>query len=271
MSILFAHPMFFAPRPNMHVYERRSNGFCGSPCSSGCSPCAPLLFLAFLLFFPSILRLGFFLLFNFAIAAGIMCIAKSVAYACSCGPNNCDDKKAASACCADPCTESVREALAKEEKREDTRRHDVSSVSVNKTDEDAFHIVVAVPGVRSADLKVDVLENVVHVSGETKRGADIFEVDRRIALPSRALDMETVSASHADGALTLVVKRKASKRIAVVKRDEPVAVVEKVVEKNKDKESREVKIEAEAKGADTAEESVVIESDDEWDEARKGE
>jgi len=85
--------------------------------------------------------------------------------------------------------------------------HEDASARVTVVGDDKIHVVVAVPGVRSADLTARVIdEHVLRIIGETKRGSDVYRVAKDIALPS--IDMETMSATHEDGVLTIVVKRK---------------------------------------------------------------
>merc|ERR1711869_83150 len=65
---------------------------------------------------------------------------------------------------------------------------------------------------RSGRPSLDILDNVLRVSGQTKDR----RVDRRILLPCNA-DPETLSATYADGEITIVMERKAGKKIAIKK------------------------------------------------------
>merc|ERR1712146_34546 len=93
-------------------------------------------------------------------------------------------------------------------------RHDLSSVAV-ENEADELRVIVTVPGLRSDDIDLSFLEGVLHVTGETKRGADVYVVDRRVGLPPQ-VDADTTHATHADGQLTITMQRKHGKRIPVV-------------------------------------------------------
>jgi len=84
---------------------------------------------------------------------------------------------------------------------------------VSVHDDDEIRIVVVVPGIRTSDLDVTVLDDVLHVVGESKT----CRVDRHIALPRNA-DVETMNATHDLGQVTIVMQRKVSKRIPLVQR-----------------------------------------------------
>lgn len=87
-----------------------------------------------------------------------------------------------------------------------TAVRDLSAMRVEVSD-DQVEIHLGAPGVRPADLSVKVLDDhVLSVKGETKKGHALYRVDRRIELPFIA-DPDQLTASHADGELTLVVKR----------------------------------------------------------------
>merc|ERR1711924_362529 len=84
--------------------------------------------------------------------------------------------------------------------------HEDASARVT-VDADKINVVVAVPGVRSKDLNVRVIDDhMLRITGETKKGNDVFRVAKDIALPN--VDVETMSAKHEDGMLSIVVKRK---------------------------------------------------------------
>lgn len=125
------------------------------------------------------------------------------------------------ACATKNGSTTVREELAKETAAAARRHHDLSSVRVDERSDETeeIQVVVAVPGVRSADLSVSVLDGVLRVTGKTTKGADVFRVDRRIALP-RSADVETMRATHADGTVEIVMRRKASIRIPLVQRQQ---------------------------------------------------
>jgi len=96
------------------------------------------------------------------------------------------------------------------------RRVDLSSMYVVETlGEENLTVIVAAPGVRNEDLDVSVVENVCTIRGESTKGSDVFRVERRIVLPQGMYDGETASATHSDGTLTLVFKKRAAKRVPV--------------------------------------------------------
>merc|ERR1719267_124235 len=75
-------------------------------------------------------------------------------------------------------------------------------------------LVVAAPGVRAADITVSAVDRYLHIKGESTKGPETFCIDRRILVPQGA-DMDAISATHAEGMLTLVIKKKVPKRIDV--------------------------------------------------------
>lgn len=97
-------------------------------------------------------------------------------------------------------------------------RRDLSSVRVVETP-NQVRIAVAVPGVRSSDLSIEMLEGVLHVKGETTKNGDVFCVTRQVTL-SNLYDAATATATYEDGELIIVVPRKAGKRIPIT---QPVA------------------------------------------------
>jgi len=107
------------------------------------------------------------------------------------------------------------------EKEAGTHLHlDLSSVQLvareeGTQDEGALMtLVVAAPGVHVSDLTVSAVDRYLHIKGETTKGLETFCIDRRILIPQGA-DMDAISATHAEGMLTLVIKRKVPKRIEV--------------------------------------------------------
>lgn len=102
---------------------------------------------------------------------------------------------------------SESESKAGEKEEETMTVRDLSAMRVEASD-NTLHIHLGAPGVRPADLSVQIVDDsVLSVTGETKKGTAIYRVDRRIQLPFNA-DPDQLTASHADGELTLVVKRK---------------------------------------------------------------
>lgn len=89
--------------------------------------------------------------------------------------------------------------------------HDVSSAPSVRLEEDKVTVVFAVPGLRSEDLKVDVLDDVLHVVGVTTKttasGSETtYRVSQDVQLP--AVEMETMRATHENGVLSVEVQRK---------------------------------------------------------------
>jgi len=189
-------------------------------------------------------------------------------------------------------TDTVREQLAKEAKRrglntvrgqrraEEAMRRDLSSVRFEANDQ--IRIVIAVPGLSSADLDVHVIDNVLHVKGESKKGVSTYSVERRIAIPHNA-DLNTVKATHALGELVVVMQRKVGGRIPLVQRaaapraaggDEAAVHNACSVEPNRDAVSAGLDSH-DAEAADDANANMAVteapttevaaESDDEWE------
>jgi len=89
------------------------------------------------------------------------------------------------------------------------------SAVVNGEDGSIKYIVPA-PGVSLADLEIAIADNVLVVKGESVKGKDIFRVHERIEVPS-GVDADTATATHTDGALTIVIETKKAKNIRVLK------------------------------------------------------
>merc|ERR1719408_248448 len=89
-----------------------------------------------------------------------------------------------------------------------------------------IRVDVVAPGVAPSDIKVTVLENTIKIEGKTKRGDSIFAVDKHVVAP-RLADTDTAECTHADGIVTITMRRKAIKRIPVqverVAEGEPVS------------------------------------------------
>merc|ERR1712146_355812 len=81
-------------------------------------------------------------------------------------------------------------------------------------------------GVKPEHLDVSIVDESIHIMGETTRGSESFVIDRRIRMP-RNVDADSAECTHENGVLTLTLKRKAGKRIRVnaeaVVTSEPVA------------------------------------------------
>jgi len=96
------------------------------------------------------------------------------------------------------------------------RRRDLSSVSVQEM-ADLVRVIVSAPGLKPEALKVSVVDDTLHVRGETKTtDGELYVVDRTI-VPSRRVDLDAASCSHVNGILTISLPRKATKSIRVTK------------------------------------------------------
>jgi len=191
-----------------------------SPCSpSSCSPCSllpllPLLLILAPIVFP-LLKLALTLIFYFAVANAIATLASVVASSCcvdSADPRACFKAVARSEPAteqADKGTSTVREQLKKEAAR------DMSSMHVEANDASELRIDIAIPGVRQEDLVIRTQDRVLHVSGESTKGSQVFKVERRVALPS-IVEVDSAAATCENGILTIIFARKASKTIPVV-------------------------------------------------------
>jgi len=108
----------------------------------------------------------------------------------------------------------------KEEHGASQCRLDLSNVQyVGRQEDDKegtlMTLMVATPGVRAADLTVSTVDRYLLIKGESIKGTQTFTINRHILVPHDA-DMDTISAHHAEGILTLVVRRKVAKRIEVL-------------------------------------------------------
>merc|ERR1719164_333464 len=157
----------------------------------------------------------------------------------ACDPCACDP------CACDPCDSksTVREELAKKETKT-RRRVDLSAGRVETT-VDGFRLVLAAPGVKPDDLAVTFVDQTLHVKGETARGDSVYCIETQWTAPS-SIDLSTAAVTHADGALTVTLKKKAAKRIPVtaeaavkVVASEPVEPEEPEVEAKTSNESSE--------------------------------
>merc|ERR1719231_902388 len=90
-------------------------------------------------------------------------------------------------------------------------KSDLSSGSVVESADGALRVTIAAPGVKQSDLKVTVGGQTLSIKGETAR---VVEVDRVIMVPS-IIDLDSAECTHADGVLTITLKRKESKTIKV--------------------------------------------------------
>jgi len=219
MTVFSAHhadPMFcFMGRPRriFHPWVRRMRSSCASPCS----PCSfPLLkLLLFAAFFPLLAR-GFFFVIQLALHCVIPIAMVVLITACSCSNGEHSPSAAFKKRLCGTSKEHEEHSKAAKNDEKPRRRVDLSSVYVvEPLGEENLAVVVAAPGVRNEDLDVSVVENVCTVKGESTKGSDVFRVERRIVLPQGMYDGETASATHSDGTLTLVFKKRAAKRVPV--------------------------------------------------------
>merc|ERR1712146_741514 len=200
-------------------------------------------------------------------AAIIFCVSSFIARGISdcieyAATNHSDERSSCGKKSNNCANETVRAELAKE------RRHDLSSVAFgNKAEE--LRVIVTVPGLRSGDLDISFLEGVIHVTGETKRGADVYLVNRRIGVPTQ-VDADTMHATHGDGQLTITMQRKHGKRIPVVHeqvKTHSVAAEDPAASSNSEPSDDEVEATEDAKEAkpmaDTPDTDPT--SSDEWE------
>lgn len=231
-------PCFFMP---MHTHAE--NAMHSTPCrrasSSTCS-INPFALFFFLMCAPTILRIVLCVLapfFNLALIAGAIYISrKFIDEVTTC----CDDDAERTRTFSQSHSSSTHTACnnlrscfakmkvaarAEETKATSTktstshtllRRRDLSSVSVQEL-ADVVRVIVSAPGLKPEALKVSVVDDTLHVHGETKTtDGELYVVDRTI-VPSRRVDLDASSCSHVDGILTISIPRKATKSIPVTK------------------------------------------------------
>jgi len=229
-------PCYFMPmHPHEHTmhYSRYRRG--SSPCGSMVNP-----FALFFLFCsaPTLMRLAFCLLtplVNMAFFVAALYMIKTLFNEISCDdfaareraiPQSCFPSSESSsddaehACKLRSCFAKMRAAARSAEQSASVdsplRRRDLSSVSVAEST-DGVRVLVAAPGLKPEDLSVSVVDDKILVKGESKKAdGEVYVVDRTI-VPSRRVDLDSVSCSHADGVLTLSLARKAAKHIPVTK------------------------------------------------------
>jgi len=217
------HPMYQPP-----MYRRRD-----------CAPCFnPLALFLLFLFAPCLLRTALFLLaplLHVGFALLLLGLTSSLcSEACSKtegvpstrSPDTCRTnlracfskmaaaaKQSSSSCAAKKtCASEDGDAAAKGEAP--LRKRDLSSVRFEDTSEGS-RVIVVCPGVAANELDVSITpDGDMHIHGATARGGEVFAVDRRMTI-SRNLEPESAECNHANGVLTVTLKRKAGKRIAV--------------------------------------------------------
>ena len=74
--------------------------------------------------------------------------------------------------------------------------------------EDRYVISADLPGVKKDDIKIEMNDNVLTLSGERKRGEQAFTFTRSFTVP-RTVDFDKVAAHHADGVLTIELPKAA--------------------------------------------------------------
>ena len=93
-----------------------------------------------------------------------------------------------------------------------------------REEEDAYVLSALVPGLKSDDLNIQVLENVLRIEGEFKQNENNYLLQelphgsftRTLRLPV-AIDAERVEAKIADGVLTLAMPKAESARTKKIK------------------------------------------------------
>jgi len=260
--------------PHYIFTDPHSMRCCTSPCAS---PCGSLFKLSLILLAtPALLRFAFFLgamlidgLFVAAIVASVsMLVRTSCATGC---PASWSRRRCARADNKDPATAAAAAATSEKEAGP-RRRLDLSSVQLvsrDDGDEGVMTLVVAAPGIRAADLNVNVVDQYVHITGESAKGPETFCIDRRILVPQGGADMDAISATHSEGTLTLVIKRKVPKRVQVT--DGAPARVAREAADVVHEPRAEARLDPSAAAAAMAEDGrellTPVPVDDEWEEA----
>ena len=84
-------------------------------------------------------------------------------------------------------------------------------------DDNAYHVSMAVPGVRTSDLSAELDERTLRVTGETKTDHRHVRFDRSITLPKDAdFSSADVKLVHEDGMLTISVPKRTPPRRQLV-------------------------------------------------------
>jgi len=168
---------------------------------TSCGPCIvspgarPLIVLATLLFLPTLLQLFFYM-------APILLIVCMTTWLL-----NDSNDGVKSACRMQRKTNDVGKTKDETEHR---AVHHVSGALV-QLNEDMITVVLTMPGLRTEDLNARVIDEhhsttILRVTGQTKKGTDLYSVAKEVPLP--AVDIETMTARHEDGVLTVAAKRK---------------------------------------------------------------
>jgi len=205
-------PFFVQPQPfacYTHCYSKPN--VCREP--SACCPFPFLLFLPFLFAFPCFIciatKLFFFLLPVLFFALVCSTAGDVLSAVVPSAPEKPCDKKS----CPKPCD------------KKSCPRTDHSTVSVT-SDETTLTIAVSAPGVATKDLDVQLQAGEppsLTIKGESTIAGTSRGVERTILLP-KDVDVDKMSAQHADGLLTVKVPKKltpAPKPIKIVKAPAP--------------------------------------------------
>merc|ERR1712070_767156 len=96
-------------------------------------------------------------------------------------------------------------------------RHDLSSMRVEKGKAEVT-LIVSAPGVATEDLEVLTLSNTIHVKGSSTANGEVWSVNQQISVAAHSdIDIESACATHANGVVTIRMKRKAGKNIPILK------------------------------------------------------
>jgi HSP20 family molecular chaperone IbpA len=91
--------------------------------------------------------------------------------------------------------------------------------------DDSVEMLIDVPGVRPGDLKIEVEENGVRISGERKTEGSEMKFFRSFSTNSKLMDMSDAKADLVDGILTLTFAKKADSNPSPPKRNN-IAITE---------------------------------------------
>lgn len=182
-----------------------------------CSPCAApgFFFFVLMLMCSPLRKLCFFLFLVHGVAALISGLVACACNANMCAFSACNGKRVTSAVKKEPlpaartATEEVSAAAGAA-----SAAQDLSSVNIT-SGEKTVSVHICAPGLRTEDLDMTIVQNVMRVKGESRRGATTFGIDRRIELPTDA-DGDTATATHADGVVTVTMDTKAGTRVRIV-------------------------------------------------------
>ncbi|KYG68683.1 hypothetical protein AZI87_05465 [Bdellovibrio bacteriovorus] len=75
--------------------------------------------------------------------------------------------------------------------------------------EDHYLLGVDLPGIKKEDLKIELNDNVLSISGERKRGNSAESFTKRFTLP-KTVDVEKIEANYEDGVLNMYLPKAAA-------------------------------------------------------------